>query len=286
MTTLRRGRWIKAGGLFLIASFIAAVAVYDGAVAQKPAGPAGAAGEPKWATTPTTAPRPWDVPLPGIDRRGAYTVEVELYSRKDGPRAADATLSFDAAPAAPTLAATVNGNAFDPNRPVIGTGFTDDRGRFQVRVNAGVFQANGSTDGVRHLGIRAVEDFADGVVGPVLEFDFTLDTTPIVPPAVPDPNDPNAAPGGLRLSRECVAVEQGGRCDGGRDRAGAAGATTETCVRGSHAATLEQMRKALSEWRQATGDRLPASRTPDEFDRETGTPLPTRSFERKPPTGR
>src|SRR5262245_32244245 len=53
-----------------------------------------------------------------------------------------------------------------------------------------------------------------------------------------------------------------------------------------HAATLEQMRKALNEWRQATGDHLPANRTPDEFDRETGIPLPTRSFERKPPADR
>lgn len=42
MTTLRTWRWIKAGSLFLIAVLIGAMAVYDGAVAQKPDGPAGA----------------------------------------------------------------------------------------------------------------------------------------------------------------------------------------------------------------------------------------------------
>ena len=50
-----------------------------------------------------------------------------------------------------------------------------------------------------------------------------------------------------------------------------------------HAATLEGLRKALREWQRATDDRVPRARTPDEFDRETGTSLPTRSFERKPP---
>lgn len=49
-----------------------------------------------------------------------------------------------------------------------------------------------------------------------------------------------------------------------------------------HAATLSQLRKALAEWQTTTDDRLPETRTPDEFDRETGNPLPTRSFERRP----
>ena len=53
-----------------------------------------------------------------------------------------------------------------------------------------------------------------------------------------------------------------------------------------HGAVLNQLRKALAEWQRTTGDRLPESRTPDEFDRETGQPLPTRSFERRPPGNR
>jgi hypothetical protein len=53
-----------------------------------------------------------------------------------------------------------------------------------------------------------------------------------------------------------------------------------------HGAVLNQLRKAFAEWQRTTDDRLPSARTPDEFDRETGLPLPTRSFERKPPGGR
>jgi arylsulfatase A-like enzyme len=49
-----------------------------------------------------------------------------------------------------------------------------------------------------------------------------------------------------------------------------------------HAAALDKLRKALAAWQRITDDRLPETRTPDEFDRETGSPLPTRSFERKP----
>jgi len=51
----------------------------------------------------------------------------------------------------------------------------------------------------------------------------------------------------------------------------------------SYAATLNQLRRALVEWQRITVDRLPETRTPDEFDRETGSPLPSRSFERRPP---
>jgi arylsulfatase A-like enzyme len=53
-----------------------------------------------------------------------------------------------------------------------------------------------------------------------------------------------------------------------------------------HVAQLNKLRKALNEWQQATGDGLPKTRTVDEFDRETGNPLPTRSFERRPPSDR
>ncbi|MGH9338137.1 MAG: sulfatase family protein [Acidobacteriota bacterium] len=39
---------------------------------------------------------------------------------------------------------------------------------------------------------------------------------------------------------------------------------------------LDQMRQALEDWQKTTGDTLPAMRTPDEFDRHTGQPLPNR----------
>jgi arylsulfatase A-like enzyme len=44
----------------------------------------------------------------------------------------------------------------------------------------------------------------------------------------------------------------------------------------AHAETLSQLRQALSEWEQATGDRVPQRRTPDQFDRETGERLSTK----------
>jgi hypothetical protein len=42
------------------------------------------------------------------------------------------------------------------------------------------------------------------------------------------------------------------------------------------AEVLGGMRRALSEWKQGTRDVLPADLSPDEFDRETGDPLPNR----------
>lgn len=47
-------------------------------------------------------------------------------------------------------------------------------------------------------------------------------------------------------------------------------------VEASHAARLKAFREKLAAWQQATGDTAPAARTPDEFDRDAGTPLPTR----------
>ncbi len=41
-------------------------------------------------------------------------------------------------------------------------------------------------------------------------------------------------------------------------------------------AKLDELRTALAEWRDETSDRTPKFRTPDEFDRETGAPLPNR----------
>jgi N-sulfoglucosamine sulfohydrolase len=43
-----------------------------------------------------------------------------------------------------------------------------------------------------------------------------------------------------------------------------------------YAKTLAELRAKLKRWGDETADMLPARRTPDEFDRETGQPLPTR----------
>jgi arylsulfatase A-like enzyme len=43
-----------------------------------------------------------------------------------------------------------------------------------------------------------------------------------------------------------------------------------------YSAVLDQMRQALSSWTQETADVAPEKITPDEFDRETGKPLPNR----------
>ena len=49
-----------------------------------------------------------------------------------------------------------------------------------------------------------------------------------------------------------------------------------------HAEVLKRMREALEFWEKATGDFVPAKRSPDEFDRETGAPMPTRVRPRIP----
>ena len=43
-----------------------------------------------------------------------------------------------------------------------------------------------------------------------------------------------------------------------------------------YAGTLNQLREKLKKWERETDDRPPVARTPDEFDRETGKPLPNR----------
>jgi len=43
-----------------------------------------------------------------------------------------------------------------------------------------------------------------------------------------------------------------------------------------YADVLAEHRRALRNWSQRTHFRIPAIRTPDEFDRETGEPLPNR----------
>jgi hypothetical protein len=44
----------------------------------------------------------------------------------------------------------------------------------------------------------------------------------------------------------------------------------------AHAEALSQMRELLARWEQETQDRVPESRRPDEFDRETGERLGSR----------
>lgn len=53
----------------------------------------------------------------------------------------------------------------------------------------------------------------------------------------------------------------------------------------AHAAILRALREKLEAWQEATGDTAPSARTPDEFDRETGTALPTRKRPRPGKTG-
>ena len=43
------------------------------------------------------------------------------------------------------------------------------------------------------------------------------------------------------------------------------------------AEVLSEMRRALSEWERETADIVPGKLSPDEFDRETGAPLPNRA---------
>ncbi|HMY75114.1 MAG TPA: sulfatase [Blastocatellia bacterium] len=47
-----------------------------------------------------------------------------------------------------------------------------------------------------------------------------------------------------------------------------------------YAATLAELRRRLKQWGDETNDVLPAQRTPDEFDRETGQPVPGRKLPR------
>jgi arylsulfatase A-like enzyme len=44
----------------------------------------------------------------------------------------------------------------------------------------------------------------------------------------------------------------------------------------AYAATLDELRRALTGWQKETGDWIPVKRAPDEFDRETGLATPTR----------
>jgi N-sulfoglucosamine sulfohydrolase len=50
----------------------------------------------------------------------------------------------------------------------------------------------------------------------------------------------------------------------------------------AHRGELETLRAELDRWKAETKDLAPQSRTPDEFDREAGTPLPGRKGNRRP----
>ncbi len=47
-----------------------------------------------------------------------------------------------------------------------------------------------------------------------------------------------------------------------------------------YANVLKRMRNVLEEFMKSTGDQIPEIRTPDEFDRKTGHPLPNRQWPR------
>lgn len=51
---------------------------------------------------------------------------------------------------------------------------------------------------------------------------------------------------------------------------------TNLAERREYATVLEELRRAMMVWSKRTGYRIPEVRTPDEFDRDTGAPLPNR----------
>jgi subtilisin-like proprotein convertase family protein len=72
----------------------------------------------------------------------------------------------------------------NPNNPVIiGTGTTDSTGRFQVQVTPGYFKSDGSSDGVKTIGVQGVDQA--GTKGNIASFQFTLETKPPSAPGAP-----------------------------------------------------------------------------------------------------
>jgi subtilisin-like proprotein convertase family protein len=72
----------------------------------------------------------------------------------------------------------------DPTNPVvIGTGTTDSTGHFSVQVAPGYFKTDGSTDGLKTIGVQGVDQA--GTKGNIATFQFTLDTTPPAAPGAP-----------------------------------------------------------------------------------------------------
>jgi subtilisin-like proprotein convertase family protein len=73
----------------------------------------------------------------------------------------------------------------DPANPrIIGTGTTDAAGRFSIQVDAGAFAADGSTDGIKTIGVQATDQA--GTKGNIALFQYVLDTVAPASPGVPD----------------------------------------------------------------------------------------------------
>jgi subtilisin-like proprotein convertase family protein len=64
---------------------------------------------------------------------------------------------------------------------------TDENGRFFIQVIPGYFKSDGSTDGAKLFGFQATD--ADGAIGPMETFSWTLNTTPFVVDIPGDPRD-------------------------------------------------------------------------------------------------
>ncbi len=65
----------------------------------------------------------------------------------------------------------------------VAANWTDAAGRFSVQVNAGAFASDGSSDGLKTIGVQATD--LSGTKGNMATFQFTLDTTPPADPLQP-----------------------------------------------------------------------------------------------------
>ena len=86
----------------------------------------------------------------------------------------------------------------NPANPIIiGTGQTDELGRFTVQVNPGVYQTDGSTDGTKLIGVQAIT--SSGTSGNIATFSFILDQTSPQAPSTPALSLTLPAPNGSDL---------------------------------------------------------------------------------------
>ncbi|MEO6811427.1 MAG: Ig-like domain-containing protein [Isosphaeraceae bacterium] len=92
-------------------------------------------------------------------------------------------------------------NLIDETNPanpiVIGTGQTDELGRFTVQVNPGVYQTDGSSDGTKLIGVQAIT--SSGTSGNIATFSFILDRTSPQAPSTPALSLTLPAPNGSDL---------------------------------------------------------------------------------------
>jgi subtilisin-like proprotein convertase family protein len=109
--------------------------------------------------------------LDGMSEQSAFsnTVKIELFDVTNGL----------ANPINIGVGVDANGNIItDSSGNAVPYAFTDSTGRFRIEVGPGYFKADGSTDGPKVLAVRATD--AAGTVGPLMLFNFTLNTTPII----------------------------------------------------------------------------------------------------------